>query len=507
MQIVGRIIKTTTKIGQKRSLKKGVSFDAQLKAFHKLLFRARKTTFGTSHNFEHILDDENSIVVFQNNVPMMDYDEFFKAWLHSTLDGEEDHTWPGKTTYFALSSGTTGSPSKRIPVTQQMIRSFQKTSLKQMSTLADLNLPPKFYQKSILIVGGSTELVTVDNHVEGDLSGILKKHTSWIASPFTKPDRKTTRIKDWNKKLDIMVEAAPTWDIGIMAGIPSWCIMLIERIIERYQLNSIHDIWPNFKVYVHGGVFIDPYVKKLERLLSQEVYLLDTYLASEGYFAYQKNPLKKGMQLLLNSGIFYEFVPFNSDYFAEDGTLINKHKALTLADVQPNIDYALIISTNAGLWRYIIGDLVQFTNVEQCEIKISGRIKQYLSLVGEHLSLDNIQEALILIGESLNVEFEEYCVYPDSQAQNHVWTLGVNQSIDEALINRLLDEKMAEKNDDYASARKYSLGKPTMKCVPTSYFYEFMEGKGKLGSQNKFPRVLNTQQALDWQAFLKTKKV
>jgi phenylacetate-coenzyme A ligase PaaK-like adenylate-forming protein len=506
MQIVGRIIKTSTKIGQKRSLKKGISLESQLKSLNKLLFKARKTNFGSSHDFEGILYDENPIHAFQNSVPMMDYDQFFNTWLHRTIDGAYDNTWPGKTTYFALSSGTTGSPSKRIPVTQQMIRSFQKTSLKQMTTLADLNLPPKFYQKSILIVGGSTELVTVGNHIEGDLSGILKKHTSWVASPFTKPGSKTTRIKDWNKKLDIMVEAAPKWDIGIMAGIPSWCIMLIERIIARYELNSIHDIWPNFKVYVHGGVFIDPYVKKLERLLGEEVYLLDTYLASEGYFAYQKKPLQKGMQLLLNSGIFYEFVPFTADYFKEDGTLINKYKALTLENVQPNVDYALIISTNAGLWRYIIGDLVQFTNVEQCEIKITGRIKQYLSLVGEHLSLDNIQEALISVGKTLDVEFEEYCVFPDSEKQNHHWTLGVNQQLDCEKLNEMLDKELAKRNDDYASARKYSLGKPTMYCVPTIYFYEFMEKLGKLGSQNKFPRVMSKHQALQWQQFLKTKE-
>jgi phenylacetate-coenzyme A ligase PaaK-like adenylate-forming protein len=505
MQIVGRIIKTSTQIGQKRSLKKGISFDNQLKAFNKLLFKARRTSFGTSHDFEGIIEDENPILTFQKNVPMMDYDQFYNTWLHRTIDGARDNTWPGKTTYFALSSGTTGSPSKRIPVSQQMIRSFQKTSLKQMTSLADLNLPTKFYQTSILIVGGSTELVQVGSHVEGDLSGILKKHTSWIASPFTKPESKTTKIKDWNKKLDIMVEAAPLWDIGIMAGIPSWCIMLIEKIIARYQLNSIHDIWPNFKVYVHGGVFIDPYVKKLERLLGEEVHLLDTYLASEGYFAYQKTPKKQGMQLLLNSGIFYEFVPFTSEYFNEDGSLINKHKAFTLANVQPNIDYALIISTNAGLWRYIIGDLVQFTNVEQCEIKITGRIKQYLSLVGEHLSMDNIQEAIISVEKTLEVEFEEYCVFPDTEKQNHNWTLGVNQAIDFEKLNEMLDQKLAEKNDDYASARKYSLAKPTMNCVPTSYFYEFMEKLGKLGSQNKFPRVMSKHQALQWQQFLKSK--
>lgn len=507
MQIVGRIIKRTAEFGHKRNLKKGLSFDYQVNTLAKLLDKAKRTHFGKSHGFAEALESEDMVSAYQKSVPMMEYEKFYQTWLHRSIDGVKDNTWPGQIRHFALSSGTTGSPSKRIPVTQEMIRSFQKTSMTQMTTLLNLDLPPLFYQKSILTVGGSTQLQKIGNHYEGDLSGILKKHTTWIVSPFTRPGSKTTQIKDWNKKMEIMVEEAPTWDIGIMAGVPSWCIMLIEKIVERYNLQSIHDIWPNFKVYVHGGVFIQPYLKRFERLLGEKVHLLDTYLASEGYFAYQIEPGREGMQLLLNAGIFYEFVPFNSEYFKEDGTIRNKYEALTLEQVQPGIDYALVISTNAGLWRYVIGDLVQVTNLEQREIKITGRIKQYLSLVGEHLSLDNINDALTAVSHETGVEIQEYGVYSDIPNQLHVWTLGVADvaGADADALAEKLDKKLCELNDDYASVRKYNLGKPRMKCIPTDYFYQYMEKLGKLGSQNKFPRVMNEHQASQWKQFLESK--
>jgi hypothetical protein len=502
MQIVGRLLKKTAEIGYKRNLNKGLAFENQIEALLLLLNKARKTNFGKNHRFAHLLTEPDILLQYQQEVPMMEYEEFYQTWLHRSIDGVKDNTWPGVIKYYALSSGTTGSPSKRIPVTEQMIRSFQKTSMNQITTLHHMDLPPLFFQKSILVVGGSTQLQQIQDHIEGDLSGILKKHTSWIASPFTKPSNKIADIKDWNRKLDKMVEQAPKWDIGIVAGVPSWCIMLMERIIAHHKLESIHDIWPNFHVYVHGGVFIQPYLKRLERVLGQKVHLLDTYLASEGYLAYQKYPGRPGMQLLLNNGIFYEFVPFNGDYFTESGTLRNKYKALTLDQVKTGVDYALVITTNAGLWRYIIGDLVQFTDVEQREIKITGRIKQYLSLVGEHLSLDNINEAWDLMSEELGIEIQEYGVYCDSVNQNHCWTVGTESEIDTEKVIEVLDQKLALLNDDYKSVRKYSLQKPKLQRVPTGHFYKFMEQMGKLGSQNKFPRVMNEHQASEWRRFL-----
>jgi phenylacetate-coenzyme A ligase PaaK-like adenylate-forming protein len=502
MKIIGRVLKKTAAIGFKRNHKKGLSFDYQLETLTNLLEKAKKTNFGKNHHFSDLLDSTDFISAYQNEVPIVEYEEFYQTWLHRSIDGLEDNTWPGKIKYYALSSGTTGSPSKRIPVTKETISSFQKTSMRQIITLHQLDLPAEFFQKSILVVGGSTKLNKIENHIEGDLSGILKKHTSRIVSPFTKPSNEVANIKDWNSKLDKMVELAPSWDIGVVAGVPSWCIMLLERIIAHYKLGNIHEIWPNFHVYVHGGVFIQPYLKRMEKVSGQKVHLLDTYLSSEGYFAYQNKPNSSSMKLLLDSGVFHEFIPFNDKYFSNDGKLLNKYKALTLQEVEENVDYALVISTNAGLWRYIIGDLVQFTNVEERQIKISGRIKQYLNLVGEHLSLDNINEALSKVSNEMDVDIQEFGICCDNENMRHEWFFGIDSPIDEQQFLEKLDIELKTLNDDYEYTRKLSLKNPTIQTVDTNMFYKFMEQMGKLGSQNKFPRVMNQFQGSEWKRFL-----
>ncbi len=506
MKIIGRVLKKTAEIGFKRNQFKGLSFSYQLKSLSYLLNKAKKTNFGKNHDFTAILNNENLIEAYQKEIPLVEYEEFYQTWLHRSIDGVKDNTWTGKIKYYALSSGTTGSPSKRIPVTKESIKSFQKTSMNQVVMLHQLDLPVEFFQKSLLIVGGSPELTSIENHVEGDLSGILKKHTSWLVTPFTEPNNKIAEIKDWNKKLEKMVEEAPSWDIGIVAGVPSWCIMLLEKIVEFHKLNSIHDIWPNFHVYVHGGVFIQPYLKRLERVCGQKVHLLDTYLASEGYFAYQSIPNSNSMKLLLNNSIFYEFIPFDDKHFTTEGKIINRHKALTVNEVESNVDYALVISTNAGLWRYIIGDLVQFTDVAARQLKISGRIKQYLSLVGEHLSLDNINQALENVSKEMQVEMQEFCIYTDVANQRHSWTIGVEKEIDSELFIQKIDEELCALNDDYKGVRKASLNPPTLTSIDTNLFYKFMENMGKLGSQNKFPRVMNEFQASEWKRFLSENK-
>ena len=361
MPLIGSFLKQTTAISYRKNAKKTQGYKDQENVLKYLLSKSKTTKFGLAHEFSDILQDD-MLMNYQRSVPVMDYDAFYEKWLKYSILGEKDNTWRGRIKYYALSSGTTGSPSKRIPVTSEMIRSFQKSSLKQLSILHNLDLPQSFYSTSILKVGGSTKLNYKETHVEGDLSGFLKKHTSFIATPFTRPGARISGVKDWSKKLDLIVEKAPKWDVGIIAGIPSWCIMLMERIVAHYNLDSIHEIWPNLYVYVHGGVFMDPYIQRLNAVLGRPIGLLDTYLASEGYFGYQEKTEQKGMRLLLNNGIFFEFIPFNTDNFDESGVVKKNASAYTIEQVQEDVDYALVISTNAGLWRYLIGDLVRFTN-------------------------------------------------------------------------------------------------------------------------------------------------
>lgn len=504
MPIIGKLIKKSTEISYKRSQNKSKEYYHQVITLVKLLERAKNTKFGRTYHFKSALIDDETVDFFQSKVPITEYNEYHDNWLKDCIDGKRDIVWPGRIRHYALSSGTTGSPSKRIPVTINMIRSFQKTSIKQMATLHELGLPEEFFQASILVVGGSTKLVKMDTHIEGDLSGILKKYTSPVVSPFTKPGEKITRLKNWEEKLELMVEKAPEWNISVLAGVPSWCILLVERIIERYNLKSIHEIWPNFRVYMHGGVFMKPYLPRLEKVLGNDVYCLDTYLASEGYFAYQTSVERKGMELLLNNGIFFEFVPFNSEYFKDDGTLRNPHEAFTLNEVEEGVDYALVISTNAGLWRYMIGDLVRFINKECHEIIISGRIRQFVSLVGEHLSLANINEAILKTGEHYEADFSEFCLFADGNDLRHNWFIGCEKELNEAEVMAKIDHEINLTNDDYASSRKYNLKDPVLKIIPSKAFYEYMESIGKSGAQNKFPRVLNEGQTKKWLEFLKT---
>jgi phenylacetate-coenzyme A ligase PaaK-like adenylate-forming protein len=502
MPIIGKLIKKTTEISYRRNARKGIEYGHQLDSLRLLLDTAKNTKFGLYHSFHKFVAKPDMVSYFQKYVPISTYEDFYEKWLKETIAGAKDHTWKGKIKYYALSSGTTGSPSKRIPVTLEMIRSFQRTSMRQLSILHELHLSENFYSASILTVGGSTKLVKKGKHIEGDLSGILKKHTSLIVTPFTKPGNRITAIKDWNEKLKLIIEKAPKWNIGIIAGIPSWCILLMERIVEHYKLENIHEMWPNLEVYVHGGVFMEPYIARLEKIGGKKINLLDTYLASEGYFAYQTSLNSDGMKLLLNNGIFFEFVPFNSDYFDENGELINQHDAFTISQVKEGVDYALLISTNAGLWRYLIGDLVRFINVETYEIKITGRIKQFLSLCGEHLSLDNINQALLAVSKEMKIGISEYTIYADAQNSQHNWFIGTQNLFDENLFAQLMDQKLSGLNDDYAYVRKYNLQAPKFNFLPAQKFYDFLESMGKIGAQNKMPRVLNKVQSEKWLQFL-----
>jgi hypothetical protein len=301
-----------------------------------------------------------------------------------------------------------------------------------------------------------------------------------------------------------MVEQAPKWNIGIMAGIPSWCVLLLEEIVKHYQLKNIHEIWPNFKVYVHGGVYMDPFKERLKKVCGESVILLDTYLASEGYFGYQISPKRRGMKLLLNNSIFFEFIPFNAEYFTESGELKNKHLAYTISEVKPNIDYALVISTNAGLWRYMLGDLVRFVDTSTQEIIISGRIKQYLSICGEHLSLDNINQAMVKVSTKHGFSFSEYTIYADEDSNQHCWFIGCDDRNASPDLIGEIDEELQKVNDDYAYVRKHSMPVPSLKVIPTKVFYDYLESINKLGAQNKIPRVMNKKQAEQWNLFLRT---
>lgn len=479
----------------------------QAKVLEKLLKKSKQTAFGKQYNFSEILNSKDPSAAFRKLVPAFDYSTLHKEWWHQTLEGKEDVCWPGKIKYFALSSGTSEAASKYIPITKDLMKGNRIVMIKQLLSLRNYeNVPFKSIGKGYLMLGGSTDLQKGPGYFAGDLSGITAKKAPFWFSPFYKPGKKIAKTRDWNSKLEAIVEEAPNWDIGFLVGVPAWIQMCIEMVIERYQLKHIHELWPNLAFFCHGGVAFEPYKKGFEKFLGKPITYIETYLASEGFLAYQDRQFPDGMKLVLNEHIFFEFVPFEENNFDADGNIIPGATSLLIDEVVEEKDYALLISTSAGAWRYLIGDTIKFTNKERSEIIITGRTKHFLNLVGEHLSVDNMNKAIQIAGEKLNVSITEFTVagVPLDGFFGHHWYIGSDDHANTNDLKREIDEALKELNDDYLVERKTALKDIMVDVLPESVFLDFMKQKGKLGGQHKFPRVIKGRIYEEWKAFLKT---
>ena len=482
----------------------------QLKVLEKLLKKARFTEFGQQYLFDQILLSRNPAKHFQHIVPTFNYDKIFKEWWFRALDGKCDVCWPGTIKFFALSSGTSESSSKYIPITKELIRANTLTSIRQLISLASYNnVPKKYVGKGWLMLGGSTHLQKSATYYAGDLSGIQAKNIPFWFQGMYKPGRKIAREKDWSKKLEEIVERAPEWDIAFLVGVPAWVQLCMEKVIERYKLNNIHEIWPNLAFYVHGGVALEPYKKGFNKLLGKPITYIETYLASEGFLGYQSRQDAKGMKLALNNNIFFEFVPFDHHNFDIEGNMVANPQTLMIHEVQLNKNYALLISTNAGTWRYLIGDTIQFVDLEKSEIIITGRTRHFLSLVGEHLSVDNMNKAINLVSEELNISIGEFTVagVPYGNFFAHHWFIATDDHVNSETLKMMIDAKLKELNDDYEVERRHALKEIFVDVLSEETFMKFMRAKGKVGGQHKFPRVLKGKVLEDWQQFIKEERV
>ncbi len=504
MAIIDSILKGAVKLGSK--IPKRTNYYAQqIKVLKKLLTKAEYTAFGEHFHFSNILQQQNPIHEFQTTVKMYDYSSIYKEWWYRAIKGEPYVCWPNHIKYFALSSGTSEAASKYIPVTKELLRAFKRGSIRQLIAQANYDLPTEHFSKGMLMIGGSTLLDFNGSHYSGDLSGITAANIPIWFQRFYKPGKKISRYKDWETKLSEIVKSARNWDIGVIVGVPAWVQILMERIINEYQVQTIHDIWPNLRIYVHAGVSIEPYRKSIAKLTAFPLIFSDTYLASEGLIAYQERPnQEQGMRMLLDNGIFYEFVPFNEQNFDSDGNMKPDAEALTIKDVEVGREYALLLSTCAGAWRYLIGDTIRFTNLELAEIVITGRTKHFLSLCGEHLSVENMSHAIKLTADDLKIDINEFAVagIPHDTLFAHHWFIGSNKAVSEQSIKERLDFHLKEINDDYRTERTSALKEIYVTVLPDDAFIDFMATKGKLGSAHKFPRVLKGKLLEEWQAFI-----
>jgi hypothetical protein len=508
MPILGSIIKRTIDIRGKIPHWRN-PYKLQVKQLRKLLTKAQNTAFGQHYQFDKLLLEPDPIEAFKKTVPIHDYSSMFKNWWYRALNGEAYVCWPGKIKYFALSSGTSEASSKHIPVTRDMIKAIQKGSIRQVFAMAHYDLPKEHFERGILMIGGSTHLNYNGTYYEGDLSGITTGTIPFWFQHFYKPGPRISSYKDWDTKLNEMVKNAKDWDIGIVLGVPAWIQILFERIIEYYKVKTIHDIWPNLKIYVHGGVAIHPYKTSLSKLTAFPLIYSDTYLASEGLIAFQERPNEiQGMRMSLDNGLFFEFIPFNEENFDANGDVLQGVKTLSIKDVSEGQEYALLLSTCSGAWRYLIGDVVKFTDVKRSEILITGRTKHYLSLCGEHLSVDNMTRAVKLTADELGLEINEFTVagIPHENLFAHHWFLGCNKMVDASILRDKIDNHLKVLNDDYRVERAAALKEVIVTVLPDETFIDFMASKGKVGGAFKFPRVMKGKIFDEWKEFIATHK-
>ncbi|NOX47820.1 MAG: GH3 auxin-responsive promoter family protein [Chlorobi bacterium] len=513
MPILGSIIKKAYELRSipiESKKKKQISpYHVQAKQLKKLLKKAQFTAFGEYYNYDEILRNFDFVKRFQDTVPIYDYNSMFRKWWYRALNGEAFVSWPGRIKYFALTSGTSEASSKQIPVTVDMVRAIRKASLRQLLSTIKYDFPIEFYEKGFLMIGGSTHLQFNGTYYEGDLSGISADNLPFWFQHFYKPGKRISKERDWSNKLEEIIKKAKEWDIGVIVGVPAWIQIILEKIIDYYKVDTIHDIWPNLSVYVHSGVSFGPYVKSFQKLFAKRVIYQESYLASEGYIAYQNEIDSNSMALVLDNGLFFEFVPFNDENFDDEGNILKSARALTIKEVEEGTEYALLLSTCSGAWRYLIGDVIKFTSKKKSEIIITGRTKHFLSICGEHLSMDNMARAIEMLENELNIEVREFTVsgIKHNSLFAHKWYLGSDDNIDPEIAKEKLDGYLKILNDDYRVERIEAIKEIFLEILPTRVFADWMKMKGKEGGANKFPRVLKNKQYHEWEAYLERQRV
>lgn len=512
MALLGSLIGRSLELRKQFKLPTATPFTYQRHTLRHLLERGQYTKFGKHYDFAGILSKEvDFIKAFRERVPVHTYNEMYEQWWYRCQQGEENVTWPGKVRYFALSSGTSESASKHIPVTQDMIKSTKKVGFKQLYSLTDFKVPSSTFQKGVLMLGGTTSLYQRGEYYEGDMSGISAKNMpKWISNFFYKPGQKISKRPKWEDRIKLIVRNARKWDVGTVCGVPAWVQIVLEEVIRYHKVDNIHDIWPNLNIYIHGGVSFEPYKESFKKLLGKPIQYIETYMASEGSFGFKARPGNHGIKLVLNVGIFYEFVPFTSDNFDEDGNPKENPTSLLINEVKEGEEYAVMISTCAGAWRYIIGDVIKFTNAKEHEIAIVGRTKQFLSLCGEHTSVDNMNKAIDTAAKKLNITIREFTVagFKYENLFAHKWYIGCDDScVDAAEIRKVIDETLCDINDDYAVERTSALKQVFVEVLPNDVFYDYMRSMGKEGGMNKFPRVLKNGALKNWEDYLSKNKI
>lgn len=471
--------------------------ETQLEVFHYLISKAVETEWGKKYGYASI----ETLSDFRERVPLQTYEDI-KPYVDRLIKNEKDLLWPGEIKWFAKSSGTTAGRSKFIPVSMEAIDNCHYKGGKDLLSLYIANHPnAALYGGKHLAVAGSSEVneFSPDSY-SGDLSAIIVKNLPFWAEIRRAPRKEIALMSNWEEKIQAMAESTMKEDIRIIAGVPSWSLVLMNKILDLSGKKYITEVWPNLELIMHGGVNFEPYQSQFDSLIgNNNVHFVETYNASEGFFGIQDQINSKEMLLMLDYGIFYEFIPLES----YKGTASTEFVDLEAVEVDKN--YVMVISTNAGLWRYIPGDTVKFTSTFPFRIKVSGRTKYFINTFGEEVIAENAEAALAYACHHTGATINEYTagpVFMDEKGQKgaHEWIIEFHQSPNNReKFHQLLDEKLREVNSDYDAKRSYDfvLKKPIIHFAENGTFYEWMKQRNKLGGQNKVPRLANHRDYLD----------
>lgn len=470
--------------------------DVQQEWFKTLLYRAKDTEWGKKYDYASI----KSIDTFRERVPISNYDDL-KPYIDRTRNGEQNILWPSDVKWYAKSSGTTSDKSKYIPVSKQALEECHFKGGKDLLAIYLDNHPDSliFDGKSIAM-GGSNKISEVNNeaYYEGDLSAILIQNLPFWVEMQRTPNLAVALMDEWEEKIEKMAQITMQHDVTKMAGVPSWTMVLFKKVLELSGKKTLREVWPNFEVFFWGGVNFEPYRKQFDQLIGDSnVNYWQTYNASEGFFGIQDRKDSDDLLLMLDYGVFYEFMPF--DQFD-----VIHPKTIGLDEVKLGVNYALIISTNAGLWRYKIGDTIVFTSLKPYRIKVSGRTKNFINAVGEEVIVDNADKAIAIACQKCNVSVNEYTAGPlyaiNNSKARHEWIFEFEQEPkDLAIFVDSLDNALKSLNSDYEAKRYRNmvLQEPLVHIAPKGTFYDWLKMKGKLGGQNKVPRLANNRKYLE----------
>ncbi len=467
---------------------------AQYNVWQNLLASGQYTEFGRKYNFEQI----QSLQDYKKQIPVHDYEDI-KPFIDRMMLGEENILWNTPINWFAKSSGTTSDKSKFIPVSEESLKENHYRASKDVLTLYYVSHPQSdLLTGKSLVIGGSHQVHQLNNDVYyGDLSAVVLQNSPFWSSWIRTPDLSIALMDEWENKIERLAQSTIHEHVTSMAGVPTWLIVLLRRILEITQKQTIKEVWPHLELYMHGGVSFVPYKQQFEKLIGAPVNYMEMYNASEGFFSAQDDMNTDGMLLMLDHGIFYEFMPV-SEYENES------HQTIQLNDVEVGVNYAPVITTNGGLWRYLLGDTIQFISLNPHRIKVSGRLKHYINAFGEEVIVDNTDKAVAIACQQTGAHVNDYTAAPvyfsDSENGAHEWLIEFEKEPEN--LQRFiyeLDSALKNINSDYEAKRHkdIALRMPVVHTVPKNTFKNWLGSKGKLGGQHKVPRLNNDRQILD----------